>query len=91
VNPFERGEIGPDLFQAACRMGLEGVVSKNRPYQAGRSKYWGKDYFQPETAPSPVPLLVQCTNARGPAHFEGIRRERPALRLLAGNTCSGPK
>jgi hypothetical protein len=23
VNPFERGEIGPDLFVAACRMGLE--------------------------------------------------------------------
>jgi ATP-dependent DNA ligase len=25
VNPFERGEIGPDLFRAACRMGLEGM------------------------------------------------------------------
>jgi hypothetical protein len=24
VNPFERGEIGPDLYRAACRMGLEG-------------------------------------------------------------------
>ena len=44
VNPFERGEIGPDLFRAACRMGLEGLVSKrrDRPYQAGRSKYWIK-------------------------------------------------
>jgi bifunctional non-homologous end joining protein LigD len=44
VNPFERGEIGPELFQAACRMGLEGLVSKHRdrPYQAGRSKYWVK-------------------------------------------------
>ena len=28
VAPFERGEIGPDLFRAACTMGLEGVVSK---------------------------------------------------------------
>ena len=40
INPFERGEIGPDLFRAACRMGLEGLVSKRRerPYQlAGRS------------------------------------------------------
>ena len=38
------GEIGPDLFRAACRMGLEGLVSKrrDRPYQAGRSKYWVK-------------------------------------------------
>ena len=44
VNPFERGEIGPDLFLAACQMGLEGLVSKHRerPYQAGRSKHWVK-------------------------------------------------
>jgi hypothetical protein len=27
VNPFERGEIGPDLFRAAYRMGLEGLMS----------------------------------------------------------------
>jgi bifunctional non-homologous end joining protein LigD len=30
VAPFERGEIGPDLFVAACRMRLEGIVSKHR-------------------------------------------------------------
>jgi bifunctional non-homologous end joining protein LigD len=30
VAPFEQGEIGPDLFGAACRMGLEGLVSKHR-------------------------------------------------------------
>ena len=44
VAPFEQGEIGPDLFRAACRMGLEGLVSKHRdrPYQAGRSKHWIK-------------------------------------------------
>src|SRR5262245_23025465 len=43
VNPFERGEIGPELFRAACRMGLEGLVSKHRdrPYQAGRSTRTG--------------------------------------------------
>jgi ATP-dependent DNA ligase len=42
--PFEQGEIGPDLFRAACDMGLEGLVSKrrDRPYQGGRSKYWMK-------------------------------------------------
>jgi bifunctional non-homologous end joining protein LigD len=42
IKPFERGEIGPDLFRAACQMGLEGLVSKrrDRPYQAGRSKHW---------------------------------------------------
>ena len=44
INPFERGDIGPDLFAAACRMGLEGLVSKrrDRSYQAGRSKHWIK-------------------------------------------------
>jgi len=44
VAEFERGEIGPDLFRAACDMGLEGMVSKraDRPYRAGRSKDWVK-------------------------------------------------
>ena len=44
VAPFEQGEIGPDLFRAACEMGLEGMVSKraDRPYRAGRSKDWVK-------------------------------------------------
>jgi ATP-dependent DNA ligase len=44
INPFEQGEIGPDLFWAACRMGLEGLVSKraDRPYRGGRSKDWIK-------------------------------------------------
>jgi ATP-dependent DNA ligase len=42
VNPFERGELAPDLFRAACNLGLEGLVSKrrDRPYQPGRSKHW---------------------------------------------------
>jgi bifunctional non-homologous end joining protein LigD len=42
--PFEQGEIGPDLFRAACNMGLEGLVSKrpDRPYRAGRSPHWIK-------------------------------------------------
>ena len=42
--PYEQGEIGPDLFAAACNMGLEGLVSKraDRPYCAGRSKDWVK-------------------------------------------------
>jgi bifunctional non-homologous end joining protein LigD len=41
INPFERGDMGPDLFRAACNMGLEGSVSKrrDRPYQAGRCRY----------------------------------------------------
>jgi hypothetical protein len=44
VNPLECGEIGPDLFRTACRMGLEGLVSKRRDhsYRGGRSKDWVK-------------------------------------------------
>jgi bifunctional non-homologous end joining protein LigD len=44
INPFESGAIGPDLFRAACNMGLEGMVSKrsDRPYRGGRSRDWIK-------------------------------------------------
>ena len=44
VAPFERGEIGPDLFGQACIMGLEGIVSKrgDQPYRGGQSKDWVK-------------------------------------------------
>ena len=44
VNPFESGAIGPDLFRAACDIGLEGLVSKrsDRPYRGGRSPHWIK-------------------------------------------------
>jgi bifunctional non-homologous end joining protein LigD len=44
LSQFEQGEIGPDLFRAACNFGLEGLVSKrrDRPYRAGRSPHWVK-------------------------------------------------
>jgi bifunctional non-homologous end joining protein LigD len=44
ISPFEQGEIGLDLFRAACTMGLEGMVSKrrDRAYRAGPSKDWIK-------------------------------------------------
>lgn len=44
IAPFESGEIGPDLFRAACNIGLEGLVSKRRDsaYRAGRSPHWVK-------------------------------------------------
>jgi ATP-dependent DNA ligase len=36
-----RGEL---VFEQACRMGLEGIVSKrlSKPYQSGRSGHWLK-------------------------------------------------
>jgi ATP-dependent DNA ligase len=38
VAPFEQGEIGPDLFRHASKLGLEGLVSKHRDstYRGGR-------------------------------------------------------
>lgn len=44
IAPFEQGEIGPQLFEAACRMGLEGLVSKDsrRVYREGRCEHWRK-------------------------------------------------
>jgi len=44
LAPFEQGEIGPDLFRAACDMMLEGLVSKRRDsrYRDGPSRDWIK-------------------------------------------------
>jgi bifunctional non-homologous end joining protein LigD len=44
VNPFEVGAIGPDLFHAACSMGLEGLVSKrsDRAYRGASWRHWIK-------------------------------------------------
>ena len=44
TNTLLRGEIGPDLFAVACRMGLEGLVSKHRQhaYRGGRCRHWIK-------------------------------------------------
>ncbi|MGM4958119.1 ATP-dependent DNA ligase [Bradyrhizobium sp. 604_D8_N2_3] len=44
VAPFEQGEVGPELFRHACKLGLEGLVSKHRDswYRAGRSEQWIK-------------------------------------------------
>jgi len=36
---------GESIFQHACKMGLEGIVSKRRdfPYRSGRTKSWMKN------------------------------------------------
>jgi bifunctional non-homologous end joining protein LigD len=43
-NEQEAGAIGPRLFEQACKMGLEGIVSKRRDrgYKAGPCKDWIK-------------------------------------------------
>jgi bifunctional non-homologous end joining protein LigD len=43
-NDHEAGAIGPRLFEQACKLGLEGIVSKRRDrgYKAGLSRHWIK-------------------------------------------------
>jgi bifunctional non-homologous end joining protein LigD len=80
VAPFEQGEIGPDLFWAACNLGLEGLVSKRRDgaYRSGRSPNWIKvknrshpamnrvrDAFLCKTFPA------SCLNLTG-VHCDGV-------------------
>jgi ATP-dependent DNA ligase len=75
VAPFEQGEIGPELFRAACRMGLEGLVSKrrNRPYQAGRSKHWVKVKNRSQSTSA-----FACTtdSSRTSRHVRKVHKER---------------
>ncbi len=44
LSEFLEGEIGPRMFEHACRMGLEGIVSKHRDRasRSGRCPYWRK-------------------------------------------------
>ncbi|HEY2532536.1 MAG TPA: hypothetical protein VGJ20_32155 [Xanthobacteraceae bacterium] len=41
---YEQGEICHELFYAACRMGLEGIISKHRgrAYYGGKCRHWVK-------------------------------------------------
>jgi len=36
IAPFEQGEIRPELFEAACRMGLEGMCRSGEIDPVGR-------------------------------------------------------
>ena len=44
LSEHVEGHHGPAIFQAACGIGLEGIVSKrrDRPYRSGRSQDWIK-------------------------------------------------
>src|SRR5262249_13874474 len=44
IAEYEQADVGRELFRAACRMNLEGIVSKrlDRAYDAGRCRHWVK-------------------------------------------------
>jgi hypothetical protein len=71
IVPFEQGEIGPDLFRAACSMGLEGLVSKHRdrPYRAGRSPHWIK--IKNPASPALSEAIVDALAAETRNHWAG--------------------
>lgn len=56
LAPFEQGEVGPDLFRAACDMMLEGLVSKRRDslYRPGPSRHWIKNKNPASLAMNPA-------------------------------------
>jgi hypothetical protein len=68
--PYEQGEIGPDLFAAACNTGLEGLVSKraDRSYRAGRSKDWVKILWGGRTARGCGTLGALSNDTNGAPH-----------------------
>jgi ATP-dependent DNA ligase len=74
VAPFEAAEIGPELFGAACRMGLEGLVSKRRDrrYGAGRSK----DRIKVKNRTHPALTRVMDAHAQRPVQIVTLRGRR---------------
>ena len=58
VAPFERGEIAPELFTAACRMRLEGIVSK---YQQRRYRARTCDWVKVKNRQHPAFARVMVT------------------------------
>jgi bifunctional non-homologous end joining protein LigD len=48
LNEHIEEEDGPLVFQYACKLGLEGIVSKHNDsrYHSGRSRYWIKSKNQ---------------------------------------------
>jgi len=76
---------GPALLRQACKMGLEGIMSKvaDSPYRSGRGRDWVKTKcsdrqelvvagFAPSTADShAVGALVLAFYARGKLHYAG--------------------
>src|SRR5437667_279531 len=80
---FERD--GAEVLREACRMGLEGIVSKRRdlPYEPGRSRNWLKTkcvkrqefviggFTEPEGSRTGIGALLVGVNDRGNLRFTG--------------------
>jgi bifunctional non-homologous end joining protein LigD len=76
---------GADVLREACRMGLEGIVSKRRdlPYESGRSRNWLKTkcvkrqefviggFTDPEGSRSGIGALLVGVNEKGYLRFAG--------------------
>ena len=81
VNPFERGEIGPDLFRAACRM-------RDLPFPTDtvkRPQYFGiltNDIVYKRLAPGVFDELKRVT----PRDEETGRHKQHLFRRLTSNT-----
>ena len=77
--PFEQGEIGPDLFKAACDMGLEGIVSKlaDRP---ARPVFWSRSYGIMSCGGAPLSVLKQYIERQAAAGVEALSGRPGATR-----------
>jgi hypothetical protein len=82
LAPFEQGEIGPDLFRAACDMMLEGLVSKRRDsrYRPGPSRDWIK-VKNPKSPAMNREGCVRLTNAKAAT---GLRIGGGFVRITSG-------
>ena len=80
VAPFESGEIGPDLFRAACNMGLEGLVSKRRDRPSPAS----------EVIQRPSQRRLSCDLAAVAARSPGTRATRTTLAAAATSAAAAP-
>jgi bifunctional non-homologous end joining protein LigD len=89
AEDFERD--GAELFEAGCRMGLEGIVSKKRdaPYHSGRVESWIKVKCKKSDA-LPIVAFVEKLGAK-PRRIASLyvgRRENGKL-LYAGKVQTG--
>src|SRR5215472_9326586 len=82
--PYEQGEIGPDLFEAACNMGLEGLVSKRADLPCRTIKGLGEGQEPEASGDEPRDGRVRLIN-HGPARIflraalaSGLLARRPS-------------